>query len=150
MRLFFQRVTGAAVTVDGAVVGEIGAGAVMLLGVGAADTETEMKLLAKKAAELRVFSDEDGKFRYSLLDIGGQALVVSNFTLYANCRHGRRPEFLEAARPETAIPLYEAFLQELRTLGVSRVEAGVFGADMKLDIHGDGPVSIWLDTDLLR
>ena len=74
----------------------------------------------------------------------------SNFALYANCRHGRRPEFLEAARPETAIPLYEAFLRELRALGVSRVEAGVFGADMKLDIHGDGPVSIWLDTDQLR
>ena len=149
MRLFYQRVSGASVTVDGAVVGQIGAGAVLLLGIGAADTEAEMKKLAKKAAELRVFSDEDGKFRYSLLDIGGQALVVSNFTLYANCRHGRRPEFLEAARPETAIPLYEAFLQELRDLGVSRVEAGVFGADMKLDIHGDGPVSIWLDTDLL-
>ena len=150
MRLFYQRVSSARVAVDGAAVGEIGAGAVMLLGIGAADTEAEMKLLAKKAAELRVFSDEDGKFRYSLLDIGGQALVVSNFTLYANCRHGRRPEFLEAARPETAIPLYEAFLRELRALGVSRVEAGVFGADMKLDIHGDGPVSIWLDTDQLR
>ena len=150
MRLMFQRVSGASVTVDGAVVGEIGPGAVLLLGIGAEDTEAEVKLLAKKAAELRVFSDEDGKFRYSLLDVGGQALVVSNFTLYANCRHGRRPEFLGAARPETAIPLYEAFLRELRVLGVARVEAGVFGADMKLDIHGDGPVSIWLDTDELR
>ena len=147
MRLLYQRVSGARVTVDGAVVGEIGAGAVLLLGVGAEDTEAEMKRLAKKAAELRVFSDEEGKFRYSLLDTGGQALVVSNFTLYANCRHGRRPEFLGAARPETAIPLYEGFLRELSALGVSRVEAGVFGADMKLDIHADGPVSIWLDTD---
>lgn len=150
MRLFYQRVSGARVTADGAAVGEIGAGAVMLLGIGADDTEQQVKLLAKKAAELRVFSDEEGKFRYSLLDIGGQALVVSNFTLYANCRHGRRPEFLEAARPETAIPLYESFLRALRELGVARVEAGVFGADMKLDIHGDGPVSIWLDTDQLR
>ena len=150
MRLLFQRVSGASVTVDGAVVGEIGPGAVLLLGIGAEDTEAEVKLLAKKAAELRVFSDEDGKFRYSLLDVGGQALVVSNFTLYANCRHGRRPEFLGAARPETAIPLYEAFLRELRALGVARVETGVFGADMKLDIPGDGPVSIWLDTDELR
>ena len=150
MRLLYQIVSGAHVTVDGAVVGEIGAGAVLLLGVGAEDTEAEMKRLAKKAAELRVFSDKEGKFRYSLLDTGGQALVVSNFTLYANCRHGRRPEFLQAARPETAIPLYEAFLRALRELGVSRVQAGVFGADMKLDIHGDGPVSIWLDTDTLR
>ena len=150
MRVFFQRVSGASVTVDGAVIGEIGPGAVLLLGIGAADTEAEVKLLAKKTAELRVFSDEDGKFRYSLLDVGGQALVISNFTLYANCRHGRRPEFLEAARPETAIPLYESFVRALRDAGVSHVETGEFGADMKLDIHADGPVSIWLDTDLLR
>ncbi|MBR3289645.1 MAG: D-tyrosyl-tRNA(Tyr) deacylase [Clostridia bacterium] len=149
MRLFYQRVSAASVTVDGAVVGRIGAGAVLLLGIGAEDTEAEVARLAKKTAELRVFSDEDGKFRYSLLDVGGEALVISNFTLYGNCRHGRRPEFLGAARPETAIPLYEAFLRALRALGVSRVEAGVFGADMKVDIHADGPVSLWLDTDLL-
>lgn len=149
MRLFYQRVSAARVTVDGAVAGEIGPGAALLLGIGTEDTEKEVGLLARKAAELRVFPDEEGKFRYSLLDVGGEALVVSNFTLYGNCRHGRRPEFLGAARPETAIPLYEAFLRALRELGVSRVQAGVFGADMKVDIHADGPVSLWLDTDQL-
>lgn len=150
MRLVYQRVSAASVTVDGQVIGEIGPGAVLLLGVRDGDTQAEADLLVRKAAELRVFSDENGKFSYSLLDIGGEALVVSNFTLYGNCRHGRRPEFISAARPETAEPLYNYYVEKLRAAGVARVANGEFGADMKLTIHGDGPVTIWLDTDDLK
>ena len=150
MRLVYQRVAAASVTVDGQVIGEIGPGAVLLLGVRDGDTQAEADLLVRKAAELRVFSDENGKFSYSLLDIGGEALVVSNFTLYGNCRHGRRPEFISAARPETAEPLYNYYVEKLRAAGVARVATGEFGADMQLTIHGDGPVTIWLDTDDLK
>ena len=147
MRLVYQRVSDASVTVNGAVIGQIEQGAVLLLGVGVNDTEHDADLLAKKAAELRVFEDDAGKMNLSLLDIGGGALVVSNFTLYGNCRHGRRPEFLGAARPETAVPLYEYFVGKLKTLGVARVETGEFGADMALQIGGDGPVTLLLDSD---
>lgn len=150
MRLVYQRVSAASVTVDGRVIGEIGPGAILLLGVRDGDTQAEADLLVRKAAELRVFSDESGKFSYSLLDIGGEALVVSNFTLCGNCRHGRRPEFISAARPETAEPLYNYYVDKLRAAGVTRVETGEFGADMKLTIYGDGPVTIWLDTDDLK
>ena len=150
MRLVYQRVSAASVTVDGRVIGEIGPGAILLLGVRDGDTQAEADLLVRKAAELRVFSDENGKFSYSLLDIGGEALVVSNFTLCGNCRHGRRPEFISAARPETAEPLYNYYVDKLRAAGVTRVETGEFGADMKLTIYGDGPVTIWLDTDDLK
>lgn len=150
MRLVYQRVSAASVTVDGEVVGQIGEGAVLLLGVRDGDTTAEADLLARKAAELRVFSDENGKFAYSMLDIGGEALVVSNFTLYGNCRHGRRPEFISAARPEVAEPLYEYYVQKLRDAGVKQVATGVFGAHMDLDIHGNGPVTILMDTDEMK
>ncbi|MBQ3133052.1 MAG: D-tyrosyl-tRNA(Tyr) deacylase [Clostridia bacterium] len=150
MRLVYQRVSAASVTVDGEVVGQIGEGAVLLLGVRDGDTTAEADLLARKAAELRVFSDENGKFAYSMLDIGGDALVVSNFTLYGNCRHGRRPEFISAARPEVAEPLYEYYVQKLRDAGVKQVATGVFGAHMDLDIHGNGPVTILMDTDEMK
>lgn len=150
MRLVYQRVSAASVTVDGRVIGEIGPGAVLLLGVRDGDTQAEADLLVRKAAEMRVFPDESGKFAYSLLDVGGEALVVSNFTLYGNCRHGRRPEFITAARPEIAEPLYDYYVDKLRATGVCKVATGAFGADMKLDIHGDGPVTIWLDTDDLK
>ena len=150
MRLVYQRVSAASVTVDGKVVGQIGEGAVLLLGVRDGDTTAEADLLARKAAELRVFSDENGKFAYSMLDIGGEALVVSNFTLYGNCRHGRRPEFISAARPEVAEPLYEYYVQKLRDAGVKQVATGVFGAHMDLDIHGNGPVTILMDTDEMK
>ena len=146
MRLVYQRVSSASVTVDGAVIGQIEKGAVLLLGVGVDDTESDADLLAKKAAELRVFEDDNGKMNWSLLDVGGGALVVSNFTLYGNCRHGRRPEFLGAARPDTAVPLYEYFVRALKALGVARVETGEFGADMALQIGGDGPVTLILDS----
>lgn len=146
MRLVYQRVSSASVTVEGNVIGQIEKGAVLLLGVGQEDTEADADLLAKKTAELRVFEDGDGKMNLSLLDIGGEALVVSNFTLYGNCRHGRRPDFFGAARPDKAIPLYEYFVRALRDLGVTRVETGEFGADMALQIGGDGPVTIVMDS----
>ena len=146
MRLVYQRVSNASVTVDNTVIGQIEKGAVILLGVGQEDTERDADLLAKKAAELRVFEDDAGKMNLSLLDVGGAALVVSNFTLYGNCRHGRRPDFFGAARPDKAIPLYEYFVRALRDLGVARVETGEFGADMALQIGGDGPVTLVIDS----
>ncbi len=146
MKAVFQRVYDARVEVAEATVGAIAKGALILLGVVQGDTEKEAALLAKKIAQLRVFTDENDKMNLSLLDIGGEALVVSNFTLAANCSHGRRPEFLSAARPDTARPLYEYFMQELRAQGVSKVEAGEFGADMTVHMRGNGPVTILLDT----
>lgn len=146
MRLVYQRVSRAAVTADGCPAGQIEKGVLLLLGVGQEDSEQDADLLAKKAAELRVFEDENGKMNLSLLDIGGGALVVSNFTLYGNCRHGRRPEFLSAARPDKAVPLYEYFVKALKALGVSRVETGVFGADMAIEMTADGPVTLVMDS----
>ncbi len=145
MKAVFQRVYEASVTVDGRTTGSIGAGAAILLGVLTEDTEAQAKLMAQKIANLRVFTDEQDKMNLSLLDIGGEALVVSNFTLAANCSHGRRPEFFGAARPEKAEPLYELFMEELRALGI-RVASGEFGADMTVNIKGEGPVTIILDT----
>lgn len=146
MKAVFQRVYDARVEVDGQMVGAVEHGALILLGVVQGDTQVQASLLAKKIAQLRVFTDENDKMNLSLLDIGGEALVVSNFTLAANCSHGRRPEFLSAARPEQAQPLYEFFMDELRGLGVSKVEAGQFGADMTVHMRGNGPVTILLDT----
>ncbi len=146
MKAVFQRVYSASVTVDGQTVGEIGAGALILLGVEGDDTPEKADIMAQKIANLRVFSDDAGKFTYSLLDIGGEALVVSNFTLCANCRHGRRPEFLSAARPDKADPLYQRVAAGLRRAGVSHVATGEFGADMTVNMAGDGPVTILLDT----
>lgn len=147
MRAVFQRVRAASVTADGMEVGRIGGGALLLLGVRCGDTPEAAAWLARKAAGLRVFSDDRGQMNRSLLDVGGEALVVSNFTLYGDCRHGRRPEFLSAARPEEAEPLYERFVRLLREAGVSRVETGRFGADMRVVMEGDGPVTLLLDTD---
>ena len=146
MKAVFQRVLSAGVTVDGQTVGEIGAGALILLGVEQDDTPDKADLMAQKIANLRVFTDASGKFNDSLLHIGGGALVVSNFTLCANCRHGRRPEFLPAARPAVAEPLYEQFAQCLRDAGVTQVATGRFGADMRVTMEGNGPVTILLDT----
>jgi len=146
MRAVCQRVTRARVSVDGAVVGEIGAGLCVLLGIAEADGDTEAAHLAGKIARLRIFPDEDGRFDRSLLDTGGVALVVSQFTLIADTAKGNRPSFAGAARPEQAEPLYERFRQELRDLGVP-VEAGVFGAKMQVELVNDGPVTIILDVD---
>jgi D-tyrosyl-tRNA(Tyr) deacylase len=150
MKAVIQRVSSASVRVDGEAVGEIGRGFLILLGVTHDDTGREAAMLAKKAAGLRVFEDEAGKMNLSLLEIGGEVLAVSQFTLYADCRQGRRPSFIGAARPEQAKPLYEAFMQELRRLGIEKVAAGVFGADMQVSLVNDGPVTILLDTDELK
>ena len=127
-------------------VGAIGKGALVLLGVEQGDTAEHAKVMAQKIANLRVFTDENDKMNLSLLTIGGEVLAVSNFTLAANCSHGRRPEFFAAARPEQAQPLYELFMSELRAQGVMKVEAGKFGADMTVCMRGEGPVTIPLDT----
>ena len=150
MRAILQRVTRGKVTIEGEVNGEIGQGFVVLLGVGANDTEAEVELLTNKIVNLRVFADGEGKFNLSALDVNAEMLVVSQFTLFADCRKGRRPSFTDAARPELAIPLYEKFVERLRTMGF-KVETGVFQADMLVEIHNSGPVTIWLDTvELLR
>jgi D-aminoacyl-tRNA deacylase len=145
MRAVLQRVTQGSVTVAGRRVGEISAGLVILLGVGAGDTAAEAELLAQKIAHLRIFSDSEGKFNLSALDVGAELLVVSQFTLYADTRRGRRPGFTDAARPELAAPLCDQFVMCLRGLGF-KVETGEFQADMLVEIHNSGPVTIWLDT----
>ena len=145
MRAILQRVTRGKVTVEHQITGEIGNGFVVLLGVGVNDTTAEVELLANKIANLRVFADGEGKFNLSALDVKAEMLVVSQFTLFADCRKGRRPSFTDAARPELAVPLYELFVERLRAMGF-KVETGVFQADMLVEIHNSGPVTIWLDT----
>lgn len=150
MRLVYQRVSRAAVTADGVPSGAIGKGALLLVGVGQSDTPADAALLAKKAVELRVFEDESGRMNLSLGDIGGEVLIVSNFTLYGDCRRGRRPDFTGAGAPTEAKALYEAFIQEVKALGVSAVETGVFGADMAIDMVADGPVTLLFDSEQLQ
>lgn len=149
MRAVLQRVTRGKVTVAGRTIGEIGAGYVILLGVGASDTPAEVELLAGKVAGLRIFSDAEGKFNLSASDVNAEMLVVSQFTLYADCRKGRRPSFIEAARPELAAPLCELFVEKLRAMGF-KVATGEFQANMLVEIHNSGPVTVWLDTDELK
>ncbi|MDX2137905.1 MAG: D-aminoacyl-tRNA deacylase [Chloroflexota bacterium] len=147
MRVILQRVTRGSVTVDGAVVGSVARGFVALVGVTHADTDVLAALLAKRTANLRVFDDSDGKMNLSALDVGGGVLVVSQFTLYADARKGRRPSFTDAAAPALASPLVDHYAACLRTEGIERVETGVFGAMMTVEIINDGPVTILLDTD---
>jgi D-tyrosyl-tRNA(Tyr) deacylase len=147
MRVVLQRVTSGAVRVEGEIVGAVEQGFVILVGVGHADGDEQAQWLARKIAGLRVFEDDEGKFNRSLLDVGGGCLVVSQFTLYADARKGRRPSFTDAAPPEIAEPLIERFADMLRQAGIGRVEMGVFGALMQVEIHNDGPVTILLDTD---
>jgi D-tyrosyl-tRNA(Tyr) deacylase len=147
MRIVLQRVTHGSVTVDGKVVGAIERGFVALVGVTHSDTRAQAELLAKKTANLRVFEDDQGKMNLSPLDIGGGVLVISQFTLYADARRGRRPDFIAAARPDVAAPLVDYYAERLRVEGIQRVEQGVFGALMRVEIHNDGPVTILLDTD---
>lgn len=146
MRAVVQRVERARVSVGGQVVGEIGHGLVILLGVKEGDTAEDAAKLAEKVANLRIFSDEDGKFNLSLFDVSGSALVVSQFTLYGDARKGRRPSFTHAAPPEIAAPLVEHFANHLRSLGI-RVAEGEFQAHMLVEIHNEGPVTLILDTD---
>jgi D-tyrosyl-tRNA(Tyr) deacylase len=145
MRAVIQRVTEASVTIDNQIVGQIGHGLLVLLGVGAGDQLAEARLLAEKIANMRIFADDDGRFNRSVLDIGGAALVVSQFTLYADTRRGRRPSFAEAAPPELAAPLVEAFIAALRDRGLV-VASGIFGAHMHVALLNDGPVTIVLDS----
>jgi D-tyrosyl-tRNA(Tyr) deacylase len=145
VRALLQRTTGARVRVDGEVVGAIGTGLVILLGVGPEDGEGTADDLARKAAELRIFRDEAGRTNLSLLEIGGAALVVSQFTLYADTRRGRRPGFTAGAAPEVADRLYLRFCEALRGLSVT-VATGRFGAEMEVELVNDGPFTIWLDT----
>ena len=148
MRAVLTRVKSASVTVDGKVIGKIGPGFLILLGVTHEDTEAQAVKLADKLMGLRIFEDENEKMNRSLADVGGQVLVVSQFTLYGNCKKGRRPEFLAAARPEIAVPLYEKFVALCRDKGF-HVETGEFGAYMQVESVNDGPVTLIVDTDLL-
>lgn len=150
MRAVLQRVTQGSVSVDRQVIGQIGLGLVILIGVRAGDHEEDAAWLAAKVAGLRIFGDDEGKFNRSLLDVDGQALVVSQFTLYGDARRGRRPSFSDAAPPDIAEPLVERFVELLRQQGVSRIETGRFGAMMQVQIYNDGPVTILLDSDLSR
>ena len=149
MRAILQRVKRGVVSVDGHVADKIGPGLVILVGTTHDDTSAQADALARKTANLRIFEDEAGKMNLSALAMNAEALVISQFTLYADCRRGRRPSFTQAARPEVAEPLIERFIQALRTEGISRVASGVFGAHMLIEIHNDGPVTIILDTDEL-
>ena len=148
MRAVLTRVKNASVTVDGKVIGKIGPGFLILLGITHEDTEAQAVKLADKLMGLRIFEDENEKMNRSLEDVGGQVLVVSQFTLYGNCKKGRRPEFLAAARPEIAIPLYEKFIALCRDKGFA-VETGEFGAEMLVESVNDGPVTLIVDTDQL-
>ena len=144
MRAVLQRVTSGSVTVESEVVAQIDLGYVILLGIGPTDTPAIARELAEKIAYLRVFEDEAGKMNLSLLDVGGEAIVVSQFTLYADTSRGRRPSFINAAKPELAEPLVEVFTSRLREMGVA-TQQGVFGAHMVVDIRNDGPVTILLE-----
>lgn len=146
MKAVIQRVRSAKVTIDGEVSGEIGQGFLVLLGVSGTDTERECDYLAAKVLGLRVFEDQEEKMNLALQDVGGQVLVVSQFTLYGDCKKGNRPSFIGAARPERAIPLYERFVETVRRAGIETA-TGRFGADMLVALENDGPVTIIMDTD---
>lgn len=146
MRLVLQRVTNASVTVDGVVTGEIGKGLLVLLGISADDTKEILEKMADKMLRLRIFSDQNDKTNLSITDVDGQLLIVSQFTLYADCRKGNRPSFIKAGAPDIASELYEYFKEYCRKT-IPIVESGVFGADMKVELCNDGPFTIVLDSD---
>lgn len=146
MRLLIQRVTAASVSVDGEIIGKIGKGFLVLAGFRKGDVKTEIKRLSDKCINLRVFEDDDGKMNLSLLDTGGELLVVSQFTLYANCKKGRRPGFDNSMPPDEAENFYNLLLNEMAASGL-KVEKGVFGAKMEISLVNDGPVTILLDGD---
>jgi len=148
MRAVVQRVSHARVVVEGRVTGEIGAGLLVFVGVGRADTPETASVIAEKIVNLRIFNDEHGKMNRSLLDMSGAILAVSQFTLYGDARGGRRPSFIQAAPPEQGKSLYEEFVRAVAALGV-RVESGVFQAHMSVELTNDGPVTILLDSDKL-
>ena len=145
MRLVIQRVLESSVTVEGREVGRIGKGFMVLCGVEDGDTQEDVRYCVEKTVHLRVFEDEAGKMNRSILDEGGEVLAVSQFTLHGDVRHGRRPSFITAARPETAVPLYDAYCQGVRDAGV-HVETGIFQTDMKVALINDGPVTLLVDS----
>lgn len=149
MKAVIQRVSECEVVVDEKTVGKISQGFLILLGVENGDTEKDAEKLSAKISGLRIFVDENDKMNLSLNDINGEVLVVSNFTLYANCRKGRRPNFEAAARPETAKPLYEYFCECMSKNGINKVERGIFGADMKVSLLNDGPVTLIINSNEL-
>lgn len=146
MRALIQRVKQADVVIDGRVNGEIGTGLLVLLGIHHTDTQEDIEWLVKKISQLRVFDDENGVMNRSVTDVDGQVLVVSQFTLYASTKKGNRPSYINAAPPEVAVPLYEAFVESMSTAIGKHVPTGVFGADMKVSLLNDGPVTIMIDT----
>ena len=146
MRALIQRVTKASVTIGGVEKSAIGPGLLVLLGIEEADDATDSEWIVKKIAAMRIFSDEAGRMNRSVQEIGGELLVVSQFTLFASTKKGNRPSFIRAARPETAIPLYEQLVENLRRESGCPVETGEFGADMQVRLLNDGPVTIWLDS----
>ncbi len=150
MKAVIQRVSEAAVSVDGKTVGSCKQGYMVLFGAEKGDTEAEAQLLARKTAALRIFCDNEDKMNLSLLDIEGEALVISQFTLLADVKKGNRPSFINALEPESAEKLYKHYCQSLRNLGVKKVDEGVFGGDMKVSLVNDGPVTILYDTDIWR
>ncbi len=150
MKAVLQRVKNASVTVDGALISEIGQGLLVLLGVADGDTERDADVLASKITNLRIFSDADDKMNLSLLTVGGEMLVVSQFTLCANCVKGRRPDFFSAAKPDEANRLYLYFCERIKNEGVATVKTGEFGADMQVELLNDGPVTILLDSGELK
>jgi D-tyrosyl-tRNA(Tyr) deacylase len=145
MRAVIQRVKESSVAIDGQVVGQCAQGLMVLIGVEEGDTDRDLAYIADKVPNLRIFEDENGKMNRSLQDIGGQILAISQFTLLGDARGGRRPSFTAAARPDTAVPLYEALVEKWRGMGI-HVETGVFGADMQVSLINDGPVTILLDS----
>lgn len=147
MRVIVQRVQSSRVEIDGEVSGEIGQGLMVLLGIAEGDGQEQCDFLADKLVHLRIFTDEQERMNLSLQDINGEMLIVSQFTLYGDCKKGRRPSFVAAARPETAVPLYEYFIDAVKRQGVKKVATGQFGADMQVYIQNDGPVTLMLDTD---
>lgn len=145
MRAVVQRVTSSSVSVDGKVIGSIGSGFNVLIGIAKDDTLDDLNYIKDKIVNLRVFQDENDKMNLSLLDVQGEILAISQFTLYGDCRKGRRPNFMEALGGEEAVKLYDEFVKMLKSTGL-KVETGEFGADMKVEIHNDGPVTILLDS----
>src|ERR1700744_4597491 len=146
MRAVLQRVSEASCQVDGEITGQIGTGFLILLGIEDADTTEDLQWLAQKIANMRVFGDEEGLMNKSLADIDGNILLISQFTLFGNAKKGNRPSFIPAAKPDKAIPVYEQMIEELKTLTGKRIATGIFGADMKVSLVNDGPVTIVMDT----
>jgi D-tyrosyl-tRNA(Tyr) deacylase len=146
MRVLIQRVSNASVTIENLIHSEINEGLLILLGIEELDSQEDINWLVKKITQLRIFSDQDGKMNLSVIDKNGEILVVSQFTLFASTKKGNRPSFINSAKPDIAIPLYELFIQSLKIVLEKEIKTGIFGSDMKVALTNDGPVTIWLDS----